>query len=88
MLLFAVLSNVPSPSAETTIARFPMRPKTRSFLIRSLILSTVLAPLCLLSGCNDEAHTTGTLATRPAGADEAQKRSIEYMKNNMKNMKK
>ena len=65
-----------------------MRPKTTSFLIRSLILPSVLAPLCLLSGCSDEAHTTGTLATRPEGADEAQKRSIDYMKNNMKNMKK
>jgi hypothetical protein len=88
MLLSALLSKVPIPSAETTIARFSMRPKTTSFLIRSLILTTVLAPLCLLSGCSDEAHTTGTLATRPPGAEEAQKRSIEYMKSNMKNFQK
>jgi hypothetical protein len=54
----------------------------------SLILPTALASVCLVCGCSDEAHTTGTLVTRPPGADEAQKRSIEYMKSNMKNFHK
>jgi hypothetical protein len=65
-----------------------MRSKTTSFLIASLILPTALASVCLVCGCNDEAHTTGTLVTRPPGADEARQRSIEYMKSNMKNLKK
>jgi hypothetical protein len=54
----------------------------------SLILPTALASVLLVCGCSDEAHTTGTTVTRPPGADEAQKRSIEYMKANMKNFKK
>jgi hypothetical protein len=65
-----------------------MRSKTMSFLMVSLILPTALASVCLVSGCTDEAHTTGTVATRPPGADEAQKRSMEYMKSNMKNFHK
>jgi hypothetical protein len=65
-----------------------MRPKTTSFLIGSLILPIALASVCLVCGCSDEAHTTGTLATRPAGADEARQRSIEYMKSNMKSFRK
>jgi hypothetical protein len=65
-----------------------MRSKTTSFLLASLILPTALASVCLVCGCSDEAHTTGTSVTRPAGADEAQQRTIEYMKANMKNFKK
>jgi hypothetical protein len=65
-----------------------MRSKTTSLLIASLILPPALASVCLICGCRDEAHTTGTLVTRPPGADEAQKRTIDYMKANMKNFRK
>jgi hypothetical protein len=65
-----------------------MSSKTASLLMGSLILPTALGSVCLVCGCNDEAHTTGTLVTRPPGADEARQRSIEYMKSNMKNFQK
>jgi hypothetical protein len=65
-----------------------MRSRATSFLKGILILPTALASACFVCGCNDESHTTGTLATRPPGAEEAQKKSIETMKNIMKNMPK
>jgi hypothetical protein len=76
--------NVPGPSAETAIKRCPVRSKTTSFWMGSLILPTALASVCLVGGCGDESHTTGTLASRPPGADEARKKSIETMKSLMK----
>jgi hypothetical protein len=54
----------------------------------SLILPTALASVCLVCGCNDDSHTTGTLATRPPGAEEARKSSIENMKSIMKDLQK
>jgi hypothetical protein len=49
-----------------------------------LILPTVLASACFVCGCNDDAHTTGTIAERPPGAEEARQKSIDAMKNAMK----
>jgi hypothetical protein len=60
-----------------------MRSKAASFLLGSLILPTTLASVCFICGCGDDSHTTGTLATKPEGADEARKRSIDYMKSNV-----
>jgi hypothetical protein len=47
-----------------------------------------MASVCLMCGCHDESHTTGTLATRPPGAEEARKSSIENMKVMMKSLPK
>jgi hypothetical protein len=65
-----------------------MRSKATSFLKGSLILPTALASVLLTCGCSDDSHTTGTLATRPPGADEARKSSIEHMKSLMKDFRK
>jgi hypothetical protein len=65
-----------------------MRSRATSFLMGSLILPTALASVCLVCGCSDESHTTGTVATRPPGAEEARKTSIENMKVMMKNLPK
>jgi len=64
-----------------------MRSKAKSFFMGSLILPTALSSVFLMCGC-DDSHTTGTLATKPPGADEARKSSIEQMKSMMKNMPK
>ncbi len=65
-----------------------MRSRATSFVVGSLILPTTLASVCFVCGCSDESHTTGTLVTRPPGAEEAQKRSIENMKAIMKSLPK
>ena len=57
-----------------------MRSRVTSLLIGSLILPAALASVCFVCGCSDEAHTTGTLAERPPGAEEARQKSIESMK--------
>jgi hypothetical protein len=64
-----------------------MRSKVKSFLMGSLILPTVLSSVCLVCGC-DNSQTTGTLATKPEGADEARQKSIENMKSIMKDFQK
>jgi hypothetical protein len=83
-----LFSSIPGPSAETPKERCPMRSKATSFVMGSLILPTALASLCFVCGCSDEAHTTGTIATRPPGAEEARKSSMEKMKEMMKNQSK
>jgi hypothetical protein len=65
-----------------------MRSRATSFLMGGLILPIALASVCAVCGCSDEAHTTGTTVTRPPGADEAQKRSMEHMKSIMKTLPK
>ena len=65
-----------------------MRSRATSFLAAGLIPATALASLCFVCGCNDDSHTTGTVATKPPGADEARQKSIENMKNMMKNQPK
>ncbi len=65
-----------------------MRSRAASLLKGILILPTALASALFAGGCGDESHTTGTVATRPPGADEARQKSIESMKNAMKNMQK
>jgi hypothetical protein len=65
-----------------------MRSRATSFVMGSLILPTALASVCFVCGCSDEAHTTGTLATPPPGAEEARQKSIENMKSIMKNQPK
>jgi hypothetical protein len=61
-----------------------MRSRATSFLKGCLILPTVLTSAGFICGCNDDSHTTGTLATPPPGAAEARQKSIEGMKNAMK----
>jgi hypothetical protein len=63
-----------------------MHSRALSFLRGSLILPTALASICFVCGCSDESHTTGTLVTRPPGADEAQKRSMEHIRSIMKDV--
>jgi hypothetical protein len=65
-----------------------MSSKAKSFLMGTLILPTALASVCLVCGCGDDSQTTGTLATKPPGADEARKSSIEQMKAMMKTVPK
>ncbi len=65
-----------------------MRPRATSFVPGSLILATALASVGFVCGCNDEAHTTGTIATPPEGAAEARQKSMEAMKNAMKDLAK
>ncbi len=65
-----------------------MRSKTTSFLMGSLILPSALTSVCFVCGCSDETRTTGTMATRPPGAEEARKKSIENMKAIMKDLSK
>jgi hypothetical protein len=64
-----------------------MSSKAKSFLMGSLILPTALSSVCLVCGC-DDSQKTGTLATKPEGADEARKKSIENMKAIMKDFHK
>jgi hypothetical protein len=59
-----------------------------SFFWRILIIPTALVSAGFVCGCSDETHTTGTMVTRPPGAEEAQKSSIEQMKAIMKNQPK
>jgi hypothetical protein len=61
-----------------------MRSRAASFLMRCLILPTALASVSFVCGCSDETHTTGTMVTRPPGADAARQRSIDSMKSIMK----
>jgi hypothetical protein len=65
-----------------------MRSRVTSSVLVSLILPISLTSLCFVCGCNEEPYKTGTTVTRPAGADEAQKRSMEHMKSIMKNIPK
>ncbi len=63
-----------------------MRSRATSFLMGSLILPTTLASVCVVCGCSDESHTTGTTVTLPPGTEEARKSSMDQMKVMMKNV--
>lgn len=61
-----------------------MRFKVTSFLTGGLVLSVALAGVCLLPGCSDSTHETGTVVTRTKEDEAAQQKSIEGMKGMMK----
>ncbi len=65
-----------------------MNSKATSLLAGGLILPIALAGVCFISGCNDETHTTGTSVTKPPGAAEAEKKSMDGMKALMKDQAK
>ena len=65
-----------------------MRSRATSPFLRGLVLAAALAPACLVCGCGDDSRTTGTLASRPPGAEEAKKKSIDNMKSIMKSLPK
>jgi hypothetical protein len=65
-----------------------MSSKVTSFLTGSLIVPIALAGVCSISGCSDDTHKTGTSVTKPPGAVEAEKKSMEGMKAIMKDMAK
>ena len=65
-----------------------MRSRAMSLLRGILLLPAALGPVWFVCGCSDETQTTGTTVTRPPGAEEARKQSIEQMKAIMKNQQK
>jgi len=66
----------------------PMSSKVTGFVTGSVILPIALAGVCLLPGCSDSTHETGTVVTRTKEDAIAQQKSIEGMKGMMKSFPK
>jgi hypothetical protein len=58
--------------------------RVRSLFCRLLAAQLAVAGVWFLVGCGSEHRTTGTMATKPPGADAAQKASMEHLKSLMK----
>jgi len=65
-----------------------MSSRVTSLLSGTLILTIALAGVCIVPGCSDQTHETGTMVTKPPGSDEAQQKSMEGMKAMMKGLPK
>lgn len=66
----------------------PMSSKVTGFMTGSLVLPMALASVCILPGCSDSTHETGTVVTRTKEDEAAQQKSIEGMKGMMKSFPK